>query len=324
MKKVKFILSIVFALTLCLTMLVPSYAAEEKEMVYANERTQNELYSMLNDSSFDYYAALQAEELIIVKESITRVYTVSLLEYGESGNLEVEPMTSGIENNSVYIAKVVTKDGSYAGNIKFYVSNNTAYNLLFSPSPILTEYYVDVESPRYIASCSYADHARRIQSILKRSSFVPVERVKYIVIDNVVEGFLVQDETTFNIIPVGYISKDKLDTVDVKLTGSDLSDLASEYLQNYNKQLKEKENWVSQNPSEQWSFTGAYLSPIISGVSAVDNINNIYEYLNIPQNNLPKENINPYVLGSILTVSFLVVFLSTIFVTKKAKSRKIH
>ena len=101
MKKSKMILAIVFALTLCSTTLVPTYAAEEREMVYANEKTQNEIYSMLNNPAFDYYAAFQAENLLVVKESITRVYTASLLEFAQSGNLEVEPMTSGIDRNSV-------------------------------------------------------------------------------------------------------------------------------------------------------------------------------------------------------------------------------
>ncbi|MBE6552525.1 MAG: hypothetical protein E7665_10410 [Ruminococcaceae bacterium] len=322
MKRIKLILTIVFILTLCLTVSGPVYASEEKEMVYADKKTQNELYSMLNSSTFDLYAALQADNLMIVKESITRVYTISLLKYAQSGSFEVEPMTSGVDKNSVYIAKVVTSDGAYAGNISFYVNNNTAYNLLFSPSPVLSDYYAGVENPRYIASCSYADHAQRIQGMVNRSSFVPVENVKYIVIDNVTQGFLVEDEKTFNIIPAGYMSTERFNTVDVNLTSSDLSDLASEYLENYNKQMKEREEWASKHPNEEWSFTGAYLSPIISGVSAVDNINNIYEYLNIPMNDLPKEDTSPYIISAIFAVLCFAVFLTTIFVIKKVKSRK--
>ncbi len=324
MKKLKFILSVIVVLALSLTMLIPAYANEEKEMVYANENTQNEIYSMLNDSSFDYYAALQADNLIIVKESITRVYTISLLEYAQNEILDVKPMTSGSGNNSVYIAKVVTTEGIYAGNIKFYIKNGTAYNLLFSPSPVLSEYYIGVDNPHYIASCSYADHAKRIQGILKRSSFVSIDKVKYIVIDDVVEGFLVEDEATFSIIPVGYIPTEGLDTVDVNLTSSDLSDLASEYSDNYNKQLTEKEEWASKHPDEQWSYTGAYLSSIISGVSEIDNINNIYEYLNIPKNDMSNEPINPYIKGGIIAVSCLLLLLTTIFVIRKTKSRKVR
>ena len=113
-------------------------------------------------------------------------------------------------------------------------------------------------------------------------------------------------------------------SVTLKLTSSDLSNLASEYLNNYNKLLKEKEDWESKHPDEQWSNTGTYLSPIVSGVSTVDNINNIYEYLSIPKNDLPQGNTNPYILGGILAVSCLVVFLAVIFIFKKEKKRKAY
>lgn len=322
MNKTKLPWTIILILMLCFIMLVPVYAVEGNDMVYASEKTQNEIYSMLTDPTFDYYAALQADNLTIVKESITRVYTVSLLDYAKEGTFNVLPMSSG-GSDSVYVAKVITANGDYAGNIRFYVKNNTAYNLLFSPAPVLSEYYVGIDNPRYIASCSYADHAERIKGIFKRSSFVSVDKVKYIVIDGVVEGFLVQDDATFNIIPIGYISEAKIDAVDVNLTNSDVSALASEQLDAYNKQLKEKAEWEKEHPDEQWSFTGTSISPIISGVSAVNNVNNIYEYLDIPRNELPSgtPNLTP-IVGSIIAVIVLVVFATSVYAIKKARLQK--
>ena len=103
------------------------------------------------------------------------------------------------------------------------------------------------------------------------------------------------------------------------MTNSDVSALVSEKLDAYNKQLKEKEH-----PDEQWSFTGTNISPIISGVSTVNNVINIYEYLDIPRSELPSEtpNLTP-IAGSIIAVIVLVVFATSAYVIKKRRLQKI-
>lgn len=292
-------------------------------MVYADKTTQNEVFSMLNNTTFDYYAALQADNLSIVKESITKVYTVSLLEYAKSGVLQITPMTSGNSKDkegNVYIAKVITEEKAFAGNIRFYVENDTAYTLLFSPSPVLSDYYAEAAAPQYIASCSYADHAKRIQGMLQRNKLVSVNDVKYVIIDGVGESFFVNDSNATTLIPVGYISETKSETTDVKLAASDLSALAAEQLNMYNKWMPEKQAWESEHPGEKWSFTEQYVSPIVSGISSIDNIENIYDYLGISHNDVSVaiHATDMYIWG-IITISCFIVFTAAVVGTKRLR-----
>ena len=176
--KAKQIISFMMILILCLTLSTNIYALEEKETVYASPEKQNEIYSMLNDESYNGYKYLKSDNLTILKESITKVYYVSTLDYARSGILEVVPLTC--EGNDVYEAKAINANGKYAGVLQFYIKDGIAYRLMFEPTYFaFPDIYVG-NTLKCRASCSYADHAQRIQKILNRSSFVPIDTVKYV------------------------------------------------------------------------------------------------------------------------------------------------
>lgn len=119
--------------------------AEEAEsnMVYTTKSIQESFYQLTQNDSFDYFKALEYDNLKIVKESITTVYTVDMQEYAESGQFDLKPMVKGLKQNTnagnVYIAKVVTAENAYGGNIMFYIEVEVAYNIRFTPSITLEE-----------------------------------------------------------------------------------------------------------------------------------------------------------------------------------------
>ena len=112
-------------------------------MVYTTKSIQESFYQLTQNDSFDYFKALEYDNLKIVKESITTVYTVDMQEYAESGQFDLKPMVKGLKQNTnagnVYIAKVVTAENAYGGNIMFYIEVEVAYNIRFTPSITLEE-----------------------------------------------------------------------------------------------------------------------------------------------------------------------------------------
>ena len=172
MKKITLLILSVITLLLLTTNVV--FATENSgNSVYASKSIQEKVYQMINDESFDYYVILKSDNVEILKESITPVYTMDLLKYAQTGELDIIPAVNGISPSeqekklgNVYIAKTVTDSGEFAGNVEFYIEDGVAYGLLFSPSVALEQYFTK-ETSSYMASCSYADHAKRIQNILR-------------------------------------------------------------------------------------------------------------------------------------------------------------
>ena len=107
-------------------------------MVYTTKSIQESFYQLTQNDSFDYFKALEYDNLKIVKES-----TVDMQEYAESGQFDLKPMVKGLKQNTnagnVYIAKVVTAENAYGGNIMFYIEVEVAYNIRFTPSITLEE-----------------------------------------------------------------------------------------------------------------------------------------------------------------------------------------
>ncbi len=283
--KAKQIISFTIILILCLTLSTNIYALEERETVYASAEKQNEIYSMLNDESFDEYKYLKHHNLTILKESITKVYYVSMLDYARSGILEVVPMTCE-GSTDVYDAKTINANGEYAGTIRFYIKDGIAYRMLFEPSYFaFPELFEGLYDPCCSASCSYADHAQRIQKILNRSSFVPIDKVKYVLFEGWGTAFYIQDDSGVNIIPVGSMHKSEGNYItDSVFSKNDLKKAADRSLERHNEFIKEKEAWEKEHPGQPYTATGGgAASPISSTItsSQVDNILNISEYLGI-------------------------------------------
>lgn len=279
-----------FTLFIMLLTFIPySVFALEKEnnMVYASRSNQDSIYQLTQKESFDYFKALENDGLKIVKESITTVYTVDMLEYAKTGTLNITPMVKGkkqyfndINGGNVYIAKVITSDNEYGGNIMFYVESDVAYNIRFTPSMALDKHSQSENKTMYMSSCSYVDHASRIQNIMNESKPVSVYDVKYVVIDDVADCFYVDINAKQVIIPVGYQNVDSSSEIDVVLTETTLKRMAKDNLDRYNELITDQEAWEKEHPGEMFDFTGYGSSaPMVSGCSRVDNIIDIFNYI---------------------------------------------
>lgn len=288
MKKITLLILSVITLLLLTTNVV--FATENSgNSVYASKSIQEKVYQMINDESFDYYVILKSDNVEILKESITPVYTMDLLKYAQTGELDITPAVNGVSPSeqekklgNVYIAKTVTDSGEFAGNVEFYIEDGVAYGLLFSPSVALEQYFTKETNRSYMASCSYADHAKRIQNILKKDNIVSISNVKYLSISNIGSCFLVQNGTESVIIPIGYLNTSSSDGTDCILTQTELKQLADENLKEFEEYKIAKEKWEKENPGKLYEMLGMYgTRPIISECSNVDNILNITEFLNL-------------------------------------------
>lgn len=284
-----------------IVLLIPStsLATERITSVYASNSIQDVVYRATQTETFDYYKSFEFDQISIVKESITPVYTVDILKYAETGIMTIEPDVCGVSPSAedelygnVYIAKLVTDAGDFAGNIQFYVEDGIAYGLLFTPSTALEQYFTNGTS-RYMASCSYADHAKRIQNILDRSTFVPTSDVKYVTIDHVGSCFFVQNEAKHTIIPLGYENASAVHKTDYTLDTTELKEIADENLRLYNEYLLEKAEWEAEHPGETYEVMGITgTAPIITSCSEVDNIIDIAAYLNANTDESVSDNNN--------------------------------
>jgi len=294
MKKNKMLCFVCCILIFLFTMSTPGYANsdESKSMVYASGEQLDELYELLQKDSYDFHKALEVYSLIVVKESITPIYTIDLLDYARTGKLKIVPLwkshtgLSGNGKGNAYIAKTLTADGKYGGNIMFYVENGVAYNMLYTPSEYSPSWPEGVEG-YYSASASYADHALRIANIMNEKDFISAYDVKYVVIDMVGEFFYINNSKYSTLVSIGQMSTDKSnqssDIVDYHMgTGDELLTLAKKQLAQYEAFLKEKAEWEAANPGKTWDRVGDYsVPPIMSGCSQVDNIVDIATYLDI-------------------------------------------
>ena len=268
----------------------PCYAGPEKDesMVYEHGEKLDIIYETIQKESYDLHLALEVSSLKVLKESITPVYEVDLLETARSGEITIIPMwrshtgLRGDGEGNVYTAKTITSDGKFGGNIMFYIENGVAYNMIYSPSeysPMWIE-----NGNHYPASASYADHAKRIAAVLNEEDMISPHDVKYVVADTIGEFFYVDNAAHSVFISVGYISNNETGNflTDYYMDETGLINLAKDYSQKREDFLNEKASWEASHPGEIWFKTGINgLSPIISDCSSVDNIIDITDYLNI-------------------------------------------
>ncbi len=283
---------------------IPCYAQKDEgePMVYAYGDELDEIYEMLQKDSYDYKKVLDIYSLTILKESITPIYTVDMISYAQTGALELKPLWSSHTNKSdngngnVYIAKTITSDKRFGGNIMFYIEDGIAYHSGYRPSVYSNGWY-DGSTQDYQASSSFADHAVRIAGILGEDKPVSEQDVKYVLIPWVGDFFYIKNDKHDIMISVGYMSadetKNKFTQTDYKLdTKTELLDIAKEQKIINDEFLSEKAAWEAAHPGEVWDYTGdiGYVTPpIINGCSSIDNIMDIYGYLGIAQNVSPNK-----------------------------------
>lgn len=343
MKNKKILCSICLLLIYLMTLSLTCFAKTDKRdsMVYASGEQLDEIYELLQDDSFNEKKSLEIDSLTILKESITPVYTIDLLECARSQEISIKPMWkshTGLESDgsgNVYIAKLITSDKQFAGSIIFYIENGVAYRTYVSYS----EYAPDWNCKSYDASPSYADHAARIADILGEDDFVSVYDVKYVLINDLGSFFYVNNGKHNKLISTGYIytedASKSIHGMNYSMdTTTELLNIANDYLAKYEAHLKRVAEWEAAHPGERWNTTGDdIISPIISECSHVDNILDIASYLNIDyslpayqeiDNNTRVDNIDPMVILCLVGVAIIIasVIICIVIRTKKKASAK--
>ena len=294
MKKTKRLIALFLSLIMIIfSMSMMAYAetAKNSSIIYATGEQLDQIYNLLQNDSYDLKKMLELDSLTVLKESITPVYTLSLSDYAQTQEMNVIPMWkshSGLSDDgsgNVYVAKTITLDKQFGGNIMFYIENGVAYNMLYTPSEHAPMW--SGIANWYPASASYADHASRISTILNETEFVSIYDVKYVFIDSLGAFFYVNNDKYDRFFSIGYIPvasssslSDKVDySIDVR---SDLLDIANEYWEWEKNCLKEKAEWEATHPGETWDIVmGDGVSPIVTGCSHIENILDIDTYLNI-------------------------------------------
>lgn len=301
-----------FSLCICLAMLctlasVSVGAATSDEMVYASEDVRETLYAATQEESFDCFNILELYGWKIVKESITVVYTIDMEELADNGNLIVKPgFDEDTDDGRVYIAKLVNEEGEYVGNLGLKIEDGIAFGHFYDGTP-----ETQAQNGKYRASSSYADHAVRIQNMLKTPDFVSVYDVKYIQVSRVGWFFYIENQDEPVMIPVGYVN--------VEASNVEPSDKADNWWTV--EKLKEQvgiivewkreieafaEAWKAEHPGEAFSYAigGPPVMSAGGGCGPIDNILNIDEYLGIGNESQYKL---PLICGALAVIVLLAI-----------------
>ncbi len=284
--------------------------AESDEMVYASNGQREKIYNLAQNDP-ELSEILNFCEVSIVKQTIAPLYTVDILEYARTGDFELvrtyvyNEGGERAEYQDVYIAKTMTKTGEFGGNIRIYVVNGRVDWVRYEPSLAVENYPSDamrlqegLKKERYeFASCSYADHAARIQNILGKEDFVSPLDVKLVVIEGGARFFYVESERV--LIPVGALSEEAEENVqDSIVTLEELKEKSDEVLESYNKALAEKAEWEEAHPGEEYRAS-LYLGiqfPYCK-VGQLDNVDDVGKHFDIDMTTIPQENSIVFLLG---------------------------
>lgn len=301
-----------FSLCICLAMLctlasVSVGAATSDEMVYASEDVRETLYAATQKESFDCYKKLERYGWKIVKESITVVYTIDMEELADNGKLVVEPgFDEDTDDGRVYIAKLVDEEGEYVGNLGLKIEDGIAFGHFYDGTP-----ETQAQNGKYRASSSYADHAVRIQNMLKTPDFVSVYDVKYIQVSRVGWFFYIENQDEPVMIPVGYVNVEASnvepsDKADDWWTVEKLKEQVGIIVEWKRDQKAFKEAWEAEHPGEAFSYAigGPSVTTAAGGCGPIDNILNIDEYLGIGTESQYKL---PLICGALAVIVLLAI-----------------
>ncbi len=317
---------------------------DETTMVYASSEKQEQLYKLLQEGDCAQFLSRHCPDLIILKESITPVYTIDLLEYAETEKLNMRPMWWSKSNDEIgidigkgnaYIAKAVTSENQFAGNIRFFIKDGVAYIRQVTLSEhTWGNYAEDGETLPYAASCSYADHASRIAEILKEDGPIFARDIKYVeAYHNQGDFFYVKNDKHDILISVGTIypataEKDQVHTDYTLDPHTPLLEIAKRCLRAQEVFLAEKAAWEAEHPGEVWNQIGSGgVEAIVSECSRVDNILDIAAFLREDEARWIKaENFRKYGIPSIIaTASALVIAGGVVtYVVIKRRRRRLE
>jgi hypothetical protein len=259
-----------------------------EESVYISASERDEIYNIIQTSE-RFMGHKRFGETTLLFESIMPMYRGCFLEYAETGifriwplvGYSIYPVDKPTERN--FTAKTVTSEGLFAGNITFQIRDGIADQKTFSRS----EYWVDPtgEFPAGSdVSLNYADHARRIQELLGRDSFVPVCQVRYVNIYNLGQIFYINDGETQALVNISGGGKGSARNVfteenrDIVFIGDELHSKAQEHLEEHNALMTWIEEFIAEHGESP--IGGGVSAPTIAPApSAIDDITDISAYL---------------------------------------------
>jgi len=284
MKGKKVAVLLVFAILLLTA--APAYGASNGS-VYASNEEQEYIYACIQNEDFLPQLEFMGVQTWAVKESITPIYIIDPLAFASSGKAELIPRLweeAKPFQQQMYIVKTVNDDNEFAGNMVFYVEDGEAHFLSFTYSEAFEDTLIAeglFAQTSYPASCSYADHAFRIASMLHSDELIPPEDVRFFSMAGAGWCFYVQKDGVEYFIPVGRTASNySVDQVDRVLTEDELLRIAKKFEKDYNDRMKEKEEWQKEHPGETWFQTdgSAGGSDIACKCSSTDNIIEINKF----------------------------------------------
>jgi len=259
------------------------------EAVYASTSEQDAIYKTIEESG-DFLQNMDdiLGGICMVKESITPVYQADFFEYARTGVFEIKPLVtingytdwnSDEKEPNYYMAKTVTPEGLFAGDIGFYIEGNVATIASFRPSQQILRYAITKDylpSDSYIPSGNplvsnvyYADHAEQIRNLTKRDSLVPANEVRFVSIRNVGLVFYINDGDTEVLIGITpglapelpepiYYEIFSIETDSIVSIDENLKKIADKALQDHDKLMAEIQAWEAAHPGERYdSYTGS-------------------------------------------------------------------
>jgi hypothetical protein len=266
------------AMTVSINVVASNGDAPPGVSVYGTKAEQDAVYEAIQES--ENLSFLGSKGVTILGESIMPMYSASLYEYAETGVFTVRPSTGGIKDESIrrYMAKTVTAEGVFAGNMGILVRDGTARMNGFFPTSAVEGFERNSKG----LSHSYADHARRVQSAIGRESFVPVGEVRYLAVDGLGTVFYVNDgktEVLVNISAAGDVFSENREIIYV---GEELKKIADHRLAARKAILAYLEAMETDDSDSAKGRTGYEVTPgAFAARDRVDNIINIVEYLGL-------------------------------------------
>lgn len=293
MKKSKILIIIISAIlsVLCICLVCINFLSKDDEKddkplienksnsVYASSEDQEKIYSLITNEETSDVFELKQYDLQIVKESITPIYSLSMAEYAKSNSLNI-CRESRDYCGDLYTAKMITKDGLFAGNISFGVKDGKIKRQKSSIFCTVDEFK---NNTTVAASHSYADHAVRIQNILQKDSFVPVSNVRLVMIKEFgYMFFCINDNNTTTFIAAGSVTTQEKDPFDLVLSCSDLKQIGNDVVEEQKRIDELYEEWEKEHPGEiLYGPSGFTCLPSIGVCSHIDNIVDIHTYLKV-------------------------------------------
>lgn len=208
----------------------------------------------------DLYRLLTCGELTVAPESVMSVYSVDTVSFAETGVFAPAPLVCPQDGGSIYIAKLLTKDREFAGNLQYCVHDGSAHFWSMFPSAATASEPSDAE--KHPGSCDPADNAARFEALFGKP--VSTEHVQFVLMEGIGHGFYFPEERAM----VCLAREGKEGAPEgsaVPVDGEELSEDAKRYKAYREENARQAEEWAKEHPGEFLSgYTGGDTANIVA------------------------------------------------------------